>query len=266
MALASSTVTLPACSWDRPGVNPFMGDVVAAVDRYKDIPAAVRESLKARMEKREYDEIVSIRKDAISGKGRYGAEIREMHFGAGSICTTVSRARWTQEAEQKGLVYCQDNHCILVPTVCRNVSRIKRLAKPTAIAPATAQQMARSEQLAEDPPLEFEAPAAGPAAPTAATPTAASPSFSQIAAAPAGGGFGGGAPLFSGGGTPPSGGGAAPPPLPPGVVTNEKPPIVVPPINPPVPPVTPPIPEPGTWAMMLLGLAGLAAWQRRRSA
>ena len=31
LALAvSAGSTLPACSWDRPGVNPFMGDVVAA--------------------------------------------------------------------------------------------------------------------------------------------------------------------------------------------------------------------------------------------
>jgi hypothetical protein len=44
LALAvSAGSALPECSWDRPGVNPFMGDVVAAVDRYQDIPAAPRE-------------------------------------------------------------------------------------------------------------------------------------------------------------------------------------------------------------------------------
>ena len=31
-----------ACSWDSPGHNPFMGDVVAAIDRYSDIPTLVR--------------------------------------------------------------------------------------------------------------------------------------------------------------------------------------------------------------------------------
>ncbi len=51
IALAASTATLPQCSWDRPGVNPFMGDVVAAVDRYQDIPAPVRAKLKARMQR-----------------------------------------------------------------------------------------------------------------------------------------------------------------------------------------------------------------------
>jgi len=132
---AASGATLPACSWDRPGVNPYMGDVVAAVDRYKDIPVATRERLKARMHKREYDEMVSIKRDGITGKAQYSSEIRDMHFGAGSVCGTVTRAKWTQTMEERGLVYCEDGQCILVPTVCRNVSRIPR-TRPAAAAPA----------------------------------------------------------------------------------------------------------------------------------
>jgi len=93
IALAASGATLPQCSWDRPGVNPFMGDVVAAVDRYKDIPVATREKLKQRMQARSYDEMVTISRDAIEGKARYGSEIRDMHFGQGSVCGTVTRAR-----------------------------------------------------------------------------------------------------------------------------------------------------------------------------
>ena len=33
---------LEHCSWNRPGVDPFMGDVVAAVDRYTDCAASAR--------------------------------------------------------------------------------------------------------------------------------------------------------------------------------------------------------------------------------
>ena len=125
-ALAASTVTLPNCSWDKPGVNPFMGDLVAAVDRYKDIPAATRAKLKARMAARQYDEIVDIHRDSIVGRYEYGSEIRDMHFGAGSVCRTVTRTKWTAQTLERGLVYCEDGQCILVPTVCRNVSRIAR--------------------------------------------------------------------------------------------------------------------------------------------
>ncbi|MEO6361769.1 MAG: hypothetical protein ABIO71_00925 [Caldimonas sp.] len=53
-----------------------MVDVVAAVDRYQDIPVAVRERLKARMVKRTYDDVVTIRRDSIEGKAHYGGTIR----------------------------------------------------------------------------------------------------------------------------------------------------------------------------------------------
>ena len=133
-SLASTPATLPSCSWNRPGHNPFMGDLVAAVDRYPDIPAPVRAKLKARMAARNYDEIVDIRRDAIVGRARYNAEIRDMHFGTGQVCGTVNRAAWAPTAQERGLVYCEAGHCILVPTVCRNVSRITRNGPAVAAA------------------------------------------------------------------------------------------------------------------------------------
>lgn len=157
--LAAAPATVPVCSWDRPGVNPFMGDVVAAVDRYADIPADVRKRLKARMAKRDYDEIAVITRDSISGRAKYEAEIREMHFGAGQICKTVTRSRWTADWKERGLVYCEDKHCIIVPTVCRNVSRITRQDPKVASAngrreePVTAARPAQDEGLLANAPL-----------------------------------------------------------------------------------------------------------------
>lgn len=135
-ALASSAPALPHCSWDHPGHNPFMGDVVAAVDRYKDIPRETRLRLQRRMAARAYDEIVTIGRDTITGRAQYGPAIRDMHFGQGQVCATVTRARWQPSQLERGLVYCEDGHCILVPTVCRNVSRIQRTAPATAALPA----------------------------------------------------------------------------------------------------------------------------------
>jgi hypothetical protein len=126
-ALAASTATLPTCSWDRPGVDPFMGNVVAAVDRYADIPAETRARLKQRMAVRQYDEVATIRRDSITGKsGRYGAQLRDMHFGNGVVCREVTRAAWSEHAVERGLVYCEGEHCLIVPTVCRNLSRVTR--------------------------------------------------------------------------------------------------------------------------------------------
>lgn len=266
LALAASAgATLPQCNWDRPGVNPFVGDVVAAVDRYKDIPAATRAKLKARMEARSYDDVAVIERDGIKGQGKasYAPEIRDMHFGPGAVCTTVTRTKWTASMQERGLVYCEDGQCILVPTVCRNVSRIKRLeARPTAVAPAQAVNVASSTREGEEiTPLEFDAPGAGPAA-------AAPDSFASASGVPSLGGTGPQGASFSlPGGTAPSpisaGGGGVGlvdlgmPALPPGRVSTADAGIGE---------NTPAVPEPGTWALISLGVLfiGYRARQRRR--
>ncbi|MBA4342334.1 MAG: hypothetical protein C0423_09300 [Methylibium sp.] len=236
IALAASTATLPQCSWDRPGVNPFMGDVVAAVDRYQDIPAPVRAKLKARMQARQYDEIALITRDGIEGKAQYGAEIRDMHFGAGSVCRTVTRAKWTAKMQERGLVYCEDGHCILVPTVCRNVSRIQRIAaKPVAT-------VAAAQPAVVDPQTELEMEPPGAGVPGGSTPSPAGPSFAQLAS-----------PL------PTTTVAAAPPG--PGLIPGAVP--LVPTLPPGIPTVTPAVPEPETWALLLSGLA-VVAWVAKR--
>ncbi len=245
LALAvSAGSTLPQCSWDRPGVNPFMGDVVAAVDHYKDIPAATREKLKARMKARSYDDIAVIERDGITGKASYAPEIRDMHFGPGAICRTVTRTKWTATTQERGLVYCEDGQCILVPTVCRNVSRIRRLDKPTAVAPARAANVASSTREGQETaPLEFEAPAAGPAPAAAPDSFAATSGVPTLASAPVPRGSlltGGPGPVITG-----------MPPLPPGTVTTDL-------------PHTPAVPEPGTWAMIALGLLVVIFRARQR--
>ncbi|MGK5028178.1 MHFG family PEP-CTERM protein [Janthinobacterium sp. MDT1-19] len=260
---------LEHCSWNRPGADPFMGDVVAAVDRYTDIAPQVREELKTRMRARQYDEIVVISRDAIRGKGNYQARISNMHFGPGRVCRNVTRSGWSEQMQERGLVYCVQGQCILVPTICRNVSRI-------AQAPASAP------------------PAAGGAAPGGGAPVAAVPAAPEAAGVPLidnpdalrGGSFTGGAmppevasiPFLPfdyvrtvGGITPPAGmgGGGGGGGLPPGQGSSIiVPPTVILPTLPPIGPnVLPAVPEPQTWAMLLAGLALIVyASLRRRQA
>lgn len=124
-ALAVS-MTQDNCSWDKPGVNPYKGNIDNAVDYYFDIPKRTREILKARIHAHEESDIVSITKYDISGKYRYGPVIEEMHFGPNLVCTNVTRTRWPETTIQKASVYCEDKHCILVPFICGNFSRIKK--------------------------------------------------------------------------------------------------------------------------------------------
>src|SRR5207249_8472647 len=102
-AQAAGTERLPSCSWDRPGHDAFTGDVVAALDRYTDIPPDVRQRLQQRMALRQYDDLVSIRRDSIEGRHRYDPRIHDMHFGERRVCGDVSRAAWSAQVQERGL-------------------------------------------------------------------------------------------------------------------------------------------------------------------
>ena len=274
---AASSVTMPSCSWDRPGHDPFTGDVVNAVDRYRDIPADVRARLKARMAKRDYDDVVSIRRDSITGKSRYGSTIHDMHFGTRRVCHSVTRDSWTPSMEERGLVYCDGGQCILVPTVCRNVSRITRAEVSPAHADGEMPDDAALPVLALDNEPSFVAPddmkrplrSGGPVGTDVGTPYllpaqpdgAGSPSEAAAQASgsderpaplpPAG-------PFLTGGlGIPPPGipGSGSVPPIS-GVTIADQPP----------PTATTPVPEPETLALMLSGLAAIALSRRRAQA
>ncbi|APA67206.1 hypothetical protein YQ44_04475 [Janthinobacterium sp. 1_2014MBL_MicDiv] len=267
---AARADVLDNCNWNRPGVDPFMGDVVAAVDRYTDIAPPVREQLKERMRARQYDEIVVISRDAIRGKGNYQARISDMHFGPGRVCRNVTRSGWSEQMQERGLVYCVQGQCILVPTICRNVSRITQV-------PASA------------PPAAGAAP--GGAAPVAAAPAApAAPGVPVIDNPDAlrGGSFTGGVappavasipflpfdyvrtvggiapPAGMGGGGGGGGGGYVVPPGSTGSSIIVPPTVILPTLPPTGPTVLPAVPEPQTWAMLLAGLALTAYAARRR--
>ena len=260
-AAPARTQAVKDCSWDQPGHNPFTGDVVAAVDRYQDIPADVRARLKARMEQRQYDEIVSIRRDSIEGRGIYDPTISQMHFGADQVCRSVTRSKWTPQMQERGLVYCDSGQCLLVPTVCRNVSRITRRAEPAAGGMAGGG--AAPEQQAQGP-LLFEPPAAGPA-PEDGTAGPLGAGGGGGAGSPAGSSLPGGSPSGPLSVTPPDTFAQSPPANTP---LNGPPTLFNPPtfLTPSIVEQTPlpAVPEPQTWAMMGLGLSLLAVVSARR--
>jgi hypothetical protein len=232
------TTRVETCSWDRPGRNPYMGDVIAAVDHYPEIAPDVRTRLKQRMARRDYDDLVVIRRDGITGQATYGGTIRDMHFGTHQVCGTVSRSGWSAQMQERALAYCEGTECILVPTVCRNVSRITR----AQVAHGRAEGEAPEEvQVATAPaPVVFGLPLDGPAFELDPEPESPVPlDVGTDSDGPSGplvvGTVGG-----PGGASGPSGPGPSP-----GIVAA--------------------VPEPETWGLLLAGMAALALRRTRRT-
>jgi hypothetical protein len=281
LILSTALVGAPAaCSWAHPGANPYRGDPVHALADF-DMPAGTRQKLRAAMAAHQYTDVATITRDDIVGAQGY-TDLREMHSGSGQVCHgSVDRSAWAATRHERGLVYCADAVCVIVPTICNNVSLVSR--KPDHVA------------VLDDTPIDIE-PAAGPKpapadAATAPTDVAALdflPASPLAGAAPdvpdagsggggsgypggvfpggggvgggglgGGGGGGGGIGIGGGGG---GGGGGLP-------CCDTGPTIPTSPITPPdSPPITSPlspVPEAPTWVLMLAALAATVASRRQ---
>lgn len=123
LVLAASIAS--SCSWDSPGANRFTGDASAAVQQY-EMPQSIRNRLSERLRQHDFDEVVKITRDSIRGEAEYD-DLREMFFGENRLCRSVSRQKWSPSAVERGLVFCEGEYCVLLPTVCGNLSRVSRV-------------------------------------------------------------------------------------------------------------------------------------------
>lgn len=110
--------------WSEPGYNKYTGPLNKAINSYQDIPGDVREKLIAAAEKREFSEIVVIDKTGIRGQKWEYINLRQMFFGSGIRAEKVERLYWEPGREERGFVYTVGGYSILVPFICRNVSRV----------------------------------------------------------------------------------------------------------------------------------------------
>jgi hypothetical protein len=138
--LAAAAISfVNVCPWADRGLDRFMGDIPSAVDAY-DIAKPTRDKLKDKMRRLAYDDITHLTAAGNSSREWAYGPPTMMHFGAnGRVCRTVDTSMWAAgDPGERGLVYCADNECVVVWTVCRNVSRITRNARltpPPSITP-----------------------------------------------------------------------------------------------------------------------------------
>ena len=131
-----------ACNWDRPGADAYAGSARAAITAMTNIPAPVRAVLIERAERRspDYDDVIYIDRDAIRGVHHaYAPEITFMAFGAaGKVCRTVTRSGWADHWAESAMAFCEGAYCIARPSVCNNWSIVTRTeaAAPAAARPA----------------------------------------------------------------------------------------------------------------------------------
>jgi PEP-CTERM motif len=225
-AAAATLLVQPVCSWDRPGLDRYRGTPAAAVAHYRDIPQADRAVLARRIAAGVPDDTVQISRTAITGHYRYESRIADMHFGAARMCRSVTRTKWKAAHRETAAVYCAGDECVLVPQVCGNVSRVRRVVTSGSGSPGTT---------GGSPGLPADLPAR-PAAPV--------PVYTVV----------------------PGPGEELPPPLPPEGPAVPLPRLDYPgpgrEVGLPVP--LAPVPEPATWAMLAGGMVLVAAWVRRR--
>jgi hypothetical protein len=249
-AVVASTVG-SGCSWAHPGANPYRG-VPAAVLADFAMADDTRRQLRVLMAARRYTDVVTITRDHIAGQHAY-SDLRQMHSGHGQVCHgSVDRSAWSPTHEERALVYCVGETCVVVPTVCNNVSLVTRQPEedplqsgadePIDISPAAGPTPPSSEDVAAQDhvsdPLEFTSNRGDPG--TGGDGAAASNFPSPV---PGGGGGGGG-----GGDIPCCGN------VPTGPVDPVVPPVVTP---------SSPVPEAPEWSLLLGGMALVGALGRR---
>lgn len=257
---ASASAHATTCNWNNPGANPQIGDKIASLENYRDIPANIRAELGKKMAAKKYDDHVTITRNSIRGNQDY-VNARDMHWGQNKICFgEVVRSAWKETQTHRALVYTYAGYSIAVASVCGNVFRLDVIAGGGGEGNSSAPPADSSVTVPEE-----------PTSSGGGVPPADSSTFSEMS--------GGGAP------TPEQN-------LPPVVwLTGKVPPqnplieetptwrpvpiepvpqaplvpfvrVEIPPVMVPVP-VMPPVPEPSTYAMMLAGLSVLGMLKKK---
>lgn len=155
IALAAS-LSAGTCAWNPSTQAAYEGDVAAVVERFQDLPPALRERLRQRMSALRFDERVEIRRDAVLGAQRYAAELSGLQADR-AVCALPDRSHWSAAAAEPALSYCEARHCVLVTLNGRHVLRATRtgLAADASVAGLDPQRLLDEQPTAAGPQPDY---------------------------------------------------------------------------------------------------------------
>lgn len=119
------------CNWNNPGADPARGptaEVVYRAAKNYGFSEADSQLVASKARRLSNDGFVKVWRDTLeSPAGTVASNLRDMHYGkAGRYCAgPVTRAKWSDEHHEPGLVYCADTHkCLVMFPTCGNVARL----------------------------------------------------------------------------------------------------------------------------------------------
>lgn len=128
IAYACTNNAQASCNWNNPGADRYTGDQAEALNNYKDIPEEIRNILKKKINRHQYDDQITISRIGMVGKYNYNNG-RDMHWGQNKMCKgEFSISKWNYMHTEAALVYTHNGYSIAIPSICGNVFRLDILA------------------------------------------------------------------------------------------------------------------------------------------
>lgn len=120
-------IFLDNCDWTNPGLDSFRNGGGNLGDAIYRLPIDIEDKRKLTtlVEKKDYVEMATITQKGIEGFYYKYDNLRYMAFGRNKICRNV-KMNWEPARVERGLVYCTPKVCVIIPTVCNNISLIDR--------------------------------------------------------------------------------------------------------------------------------------------
>jgi hypothetical protein len=124
-ALGTTVAHAAPCDWSKPGAAPYRGQSVETALAAYDMPEHARAEIAGKVKTMLEDGIALITRDKITSPQGSVWGLRDMHWSGGMCTGPVSRQGWAADRVEAALIYCSGPHCIAIPVVCGNVSRIE---------------------------------------------------------------------------------------------------------------------------------------------